>query len=499
MFDYLAGTTVTGFFCMGLASAGALLFGIDNGWWGTLLGAEEFLRTYGSCETVNGVHLCSLSTAQQSAGSSVQSAGIMAGSLISISVNNWLGRRNSLLVTGVISIIGVLIEITSAVGASARFSQLVVGKTIAALAMGLCANVVPIYLSETSTATARGFAVTMYSNAQVLGSIVAAGTVYATSKRMDAGCYYIPIGIQLLPPLCMIIGSPFLPESPRWLVLKGQTERAVVASSRLFASKRNNFDAQAYVRTIEVAIEEERLSQQSSGWMDLLRGSDLRRLLIAIGVQCLCQAQGSTYILNYVVSFLKSAGIADVFPVIMGIYSLYYVGILGGHYLPDRFGRRSLLMSTAGICGVCLLTIAIMITAIASPTAASRKAAIALIFIWELMFAVQSTVIWIVTTECAPSRNREKVLAIAVFFGFGISLLVASVSPYLQDEAYGNLGGKIGFIWGTFSIIAVIWTFFTVPEMKGFSLEELDHLFNRQVPTLRFKRYQFPVENGPEK
>ncbi|KAL2695015.1 hypothetical protein AAEP93_007411, partial [Penicillium crustosum] len=410
-------------------SAGALLFGIDNGWWGTLLGAEEFLRTYGSCETVNGVHLCSLSTAQQSAGSSVQSAGIMAGSLISISVNNWLGRRNSLLVTGVISIIGVLIEITSAVGASARFSQLVVGKTIAALAMGLCANVVPIYLSETSTATARGFAVTMYSNAQVLGSIVAAGTVYATSKRMDAGCYYIPIGIQLLPPLCMIIGSPFLPESPRWLVLKGQTERAVVASSRLFASKRNNFDAQAYVRTIEVAIEEERLSQQSSGWMDLLRGSDLRRLLIAIGVQCLCQAQGSTYILNYVVSFLKSAGIADVFPVIM----------------------------------------------------------------------VQSTVIWIVTTECAPSRNREKVLAIAVFFGFGISLLVASVSPYLQDEAYGNLGGKIGFIWGTFSIIAVIWTFFTVPEMKGFSLEELDHLFNRQVPTLRFKRYQFPVENGPEK
>lgn len=123
--------------------------------------------------------------------------------------------------TGVISIIGVLIEITSAVGASARFSQLVVGKTIAALAMGLCANVVPIYLSETSTATARGFAVTMYSNAQVLGSIVAAGTVYATSKRMDAGCYYIPIGIQLLPPLCMIIGSPFLPESPRWLVLKG--------------------------------------------------------------------------------------------------------------------------------------------------------------------------------------------------------------------------------------------------------------------------------------
>lgn len=143
------------------------------------------------------------------------------GSIISINLNNWLGRRLSLLVTGVVSIIGVVIELTSAVGGSARFSQLVVGKTIAALAMGLCANIVPIYLSETSTAAARGFAVTMYSNAQVIGAIAAAGTVYATSERMDAGCYYIPIGIQLFPPLCMIIGSLFLPESPRWLVLKG--------------------------------------------------------------------------------------------------------------------------------------------------------------------------------------------------------------------------------------------------------------------------------------
>lgn len=177
--------------------------------------------------------------------------------------------------------------------------------------------------------------------------------------------------------------------------------------------------------------------------MDLLRGSDLRRLLIAIGVQCLCQAQGSTYILNYVVFFLQSAGVTDVFPVIMGMYSLYYVGILGGHYLPDRFGRRSLLMSTAGVCGLCLMTIAIIVSTIAPSTSASQKASIALIFIWELFFAIQSTLVWIITTECAPSRNRERVLAIAVFFGFGISLLVASVSPYIQDKGYGNLGGKI--------------------------------------------------------
>jgi MFS transporter, SP family, sugar:H+ symporter len=66
-----------------------------------------------------------------------------------------------------------------------------------------------------------------------------------------------------------------------------------------------------------------------------------------------------------------------------------------------------------------------------------------LIFLWEISFGIQSPLIWIVTAESAPTRNREKVQAVAVFFGFGVSLLIASVSPYIQDSGYGNLGGKI--------------------------------------------------------
>lgn len=59
-----------------LASVGAFLFGFDNGWWGTILGSQRFLEDYGSCVMVEGVKTCNLSTAQLSAGSSVQSGGI---------------------------------------------------------------------------------------------------------------------------------------------------------------------------------------------------------------------------------------------------------------------------------------------------------------------------------------------------------------------------------------------------------------------------------------
>jgi SP family sugar:H+ symporter-like MFS transporter len=72
--------------------------------------------------------------------------------MIAMYLNNYLGRRLSLAVTGVVSIIGVLIEITSSIGGKGRFGQFVAGKTIASIAMGLAVNIVPVYLSETSTA-----------------------------------------------------------------------------------------------------------------------------------------------------------------------------------------------------------------------------------------------------------------------------------------------------------------------------------------------------------
>jgi hypothetical protein len=92
MVGYLRGTTPIGTLCMILASAGAFLFvsnvspplchilnnsqGFDNGWWGTILGSQTFLSEYGSCSNDDGGRTCNLSTAQLSAGSSVQSGGI---------------------------------------------------------------------------------------------------------------------------------------------------------------------------------------------------------------------------------------------------------------------------------------------------------------------------------------------------------------------------------------------------------------------------------------
>jgi MFS family permease len=107
------------------------------------------------------------------------------------------------------------------------------------------------------------------------------------------------------------------------------------------------------------------------------------------------------------------------------------------------FGRRPILIWTSVFCATTLIIIAIITTAVTNPSEATQKASIALIFLWEFSFGVQSPLIWIVTAESAPTRNREKVLGMATFWGFGVSLLITFVAPYMQDAGYGNLGSKI--------------------------------------------------------
>ncbi|KAL7418360.1 hypothetical protein Q5752_006818 [Cryptotrichosporon argae] len=488
------GITPKGYFVMVFASIGGILYGFDNGWWGTVLGETTFLCDYGSVTYTDGVKSCAMSTSKQSAGSGVGPAGIMTGCLIAMWFNAQYGRKKSLFLMAILSIVGCIIEMTSSLGktADSKFGQFLGGKIINSMAMGMAMNVVPVYLSETSQTASRGFVINMYQTIQIVGVIVAAGSVYAVSARTDKGAYLIPIGVQFIAPALILAVSWFLPESPRWLVWKGRNEDAIKSAEALFMSDKIEFDAADYVHKLSLAFEEEKKLAESTGWLDLLKQPDLRRVLLASGVQCLQQAQGSSYMTTYIVSFLISIGHAsDYFSIIMALYCVYFVAIASGYFLPDYFGRRPIIIVTSIVCGACLIIVSSLTTAYPDTPAAVQKTCVGLIFIWYFAFGANGPLVWIYTAELAPTRNREKVLGVAVFSGAGVSLMITFISPYIQDAGYGNLGSKIGFLWGAFSVINVFYCYFLVPETKGKSLEQLDFLFEQKVSALKFGSYEF--------
>lgn len=98
--------------------------------------------------------------------------------------------------------------------------------------------------------------------------------------------------------------------------------------------------------------------------------------------------------------------------------------------------------------------------------------------------------VWIVTAETPTLQLREKTITLGTFFGFSVSILVTFINPFMQNAEEGGLEGKVGFVYGGFSVFALVWALFFLPETGRRSLEELDELFRDKVSVWQFSKYE---------
>lgn len=96
---------------------------------------------------------------------------------------------------------------------------------------------------------------------------------------------------------------------------------------------------------------------------------------------------------------------------------------------------------------------------------------------------------YVVTTELPALRLRDRSQRVASIMNIFMNFLVNFIIPYLMNAPYANLGGKVGFIFGTMAVLAFIFTYFCVPECKGRSLEEIDRMFIENVPIRKFRTH----------
>lgn len=236
-------------------------FGIDYNYWAGFLGMAKFKHDFGVYDEVLGEW--AIPSTWQSIATGTPTAGLAVGALVSGFIGNKLGRLRTFLVAAIISFIGILIQ-SASIG---NFWQLMVGRIVNAISLGIICNVVPTYQSECAPVKIRGTLINFYQFFLLVGATLVMTANWGLNKRDDQWAYRIVLILQFIVPILLMIGAFVLPESPRWLVGKHRREDALKVLRLLRRGSPDDLIEQEV--DLLMASEEEQASlSKGSSWID---------------------------------------------------------------------------------------------------------------------------------------------------------------------------------------------------------------------------------------
>lgn len=237
-----------------------------------------------------------------------------------------------------------------------------------------------------------------------IGSIIVGGVTYSYSQVDGSAAYRLPIALQWMFPTPLAILIFFAPESPWWLVRQGRHEEAAKSVERLGRKSRivNSSESVAMMRRV---IEMEKTTS-SPNYIELFKGTDLRRTLIVCGVYAAQNLTGNL-IANQAVYFFEQAGIANQTAFALGLITsaLQMVFVMLSWILTSYFGRRSIYLW--GSAANTVLLIALGIAASVGASTASSLAQASLGLIVSVLFTLgPAPASWVIIGETSAIRLR---------------------------------------------------------------------------------------------
>jgi len=430
------------------AALGGLLFGYDTG---VISGAELFFRNDFALSTfaleviVSGVL-----------------AGAAVGALGGGRLADLFGRRKLLIATSIIFGVGSLL-----CAAATSPQMLVAGRIIVGLGIGLSSSTVPVYISEVAPAEARGWQVSLFQLAITVGILLAYVVDYAFAKIQGWRWMF---GLALVPAAIFGIGMIFLPESPRWLLGRGQRESARAILARVRGT--GNVDQE--LTEIERSLGH---SQESGSLSDLFAPAIRPALIAGIGLAIFQQITGINTVIYYAPVIIQSAGISSASGAILATAGIGVVNVIMtivSMRLIDRKGRKPLLLT--GIAGM-VITLGILGAVFHGSVHSGVFTWLAVISMMAYVasFAISlGPIFWLLISEIYPLKIRNSAEGVAATFNWGANLLVTLTFLTLVEQ----LGPSWTFwLYALSAVGAGLFSYHFVPETKGRTLEEIEEFW----------------------
>lgn len=406
----------------------------------------------------------------------------LVGSIVGVAcagmMSDFIGRKKTLIISAVLFSV-------SAIGCCVcnGFTDLVVYRIIGGMGIGVVSIVSPMYISEISPAKIRGTMVSLYQLAVTMGLLLAYVANYAILSGAESAEFANPwlqsifktqmwrgmLGSESIVTLLFLAVSFLIPESPRWLMVKGQEEAALKVFRRLKTS--NEGVMHEYTETRN-SIMGETKSEGSA----LLEPGIRKAVLLGSAIAILGQFMGVNAVLYYGPEIFADAGLASA----DSSFSTVLVGIVNmlttilAVFIIDRVGRKKLLYYGVSSMIVCLVCIG---NYFAYGESMGLSPVVLLVFFLLYIFSQAisiSAVVFVLLSEMYPNRVRGIAMSIAGLSLWTGTYLIGQFTPWCMSTLKPQ---------GTFFLFAlmclpymyIMWK--KIPETTGKTLEEIENFW----------------------
>ena len=407
--------------------------------------------------------------------------GSIVGVLFAGILSDKLGRKLTMVISAVLFS-------TSALGCalSADFAQLVVYRIIGGVGIGVVSIVSPLYISELAVAQYRGRLVSLYQLAVTVGFLGAYLVNYQLLAWAESGTQlsvdwlnkiFITevwrgmLGMETLSAILFFIIIFFIPESPRWLIVRGKELKAVNILEKIYNSIT---EAKSQLNETKSVL----TSETKSEWSLLMKPGIFKAVIIGVCIAILGQFMGVNAVLYYGPSIFENAGLS-------GGDSLFYQVLVGlvntlttvlALVIIDKVGRKKLVYY--GVSGMVVSLILIGLYFLFGDSLGVSSLFLLVFFLFYVFCCAVSicAVVFVLLSEMYPTKVRGLAMSIAGFALWIGTYLIGQLTPWMLQ----NLTPA-----GTFFLFAlmcvpymlIVWKL--VPETTGKSLEEIERYWTR--------------------
>ncbi len=407
--------------------------------------------------------------------------GSICGVAVAGIMSDRLGRKITMLIAAVLFTV-------SAVGCAlcGGFAELVIYRIIGGLGIGIVSIVSPMYISEIALPRWRGTLVSLYQLAITVGFLAAYLVNFQIMRSAETAAYSSAImdkimvgeiwrgmlGAETLPALLFFVVIFFIPESPRWLILKHRDARATAVLGRMY---RNRKSADEAFETTRTAL----ASAEKSEWRALLSPGIRKAVFIGVAIAMLGQFMGVNAVLYYGPAIFENAGLSSG----DSLFSQVLVGAVNmlttvlALAIIDRVGRKQLVYW--GVSGMIVSLILIGVYFVAGEAWGLSNTFLLVFFLLYVFCCAVSicAVVWVLLSEMYPTKVRGIAMSIAGFALWVATYLIGQLTPWLLENL--TPAGTF-FLFAAMCVPYMVIMWRLVPETTGRSLEEIEKYWEKK-------------------